>query len=95
MKVRYSFKLTALILTMTMLSGLAASCGSDSGSNELPVDTTDSETTAEAVETDPIEKLGTHNFGGKEYVIYSPNSGYGTQPHYDFEFVVDEANGEE
>lgn len=94
MKVRYSFKLTALILTMTMLSGITASCGSDSGNNELPADTADSGTTAEAPEPDPIEELGTHNFGGKEYVIYSPNSGYGTQPHYDFEFVVDEANGE-
>lgn len=94
MKVRYSFKLTALILTMAMLSGLAASCGSDSGNNELPVDTTDSETTTEAPEPDPIEKLGTHDFGGKEYVILSTNEGYGSQPHYDFEFLVEEANGE-
>ena len=82
----------ALILTLALL--LLTSCGSGTPSEDTQSDSIEPETTTDAPETSAIEKLGTHNFNGAEYVILSTNNGYGNQPNYDFEFFVDESNGE-
>ena len=83
-------RITALTLALLLLT----SCGSGPAAMDTQTDSTEPQTTTSAPETSAIEKLGTHNFNGAEYVILSTNNGYGTQPNYDFEFFVDESNGE-
>ncbi|MCI8388079.1 MAG: hypothetical protein HFE63_06380 [Clostridiales bacterium] len=85
------------ILTLFLAVALfTVSCGDNTKQPETTSDgaTDSSSDTTVTVEVDPLEKLGEHDFGGANYVILSSNSGYGSQPAYDFELTVDEANGE-
>lgn len=85
-------RITSLILASLLL----ASCGSGAVTEDTTPaeDTTTGDTTTEAPETSAMDKLASQDFGGAEYLILSTNSGYGSQPNYDFEFIVDEPNGE-
>ena len=83
-------KTFAFILAL-VISAQVVSCSSAGNKDN---ETKDSGNDSNTVETSPLDKLGTHDFEGNEYVILSTNNGYGNQPNFTFEFLVGDTNGD-